>query len=98
MDERSAFFPRAAHLPEIFTMINYPPYMSLFPDSICSDIVYVDDFVLRHRVPDAEDFLECDNIKKIDWSAFFLDLNPNGYVWYVVYFEEHLIAETTHRR
>ncbi|GFW14475.1 hypothetical protein TNCV_2357991 [Trichonephila clavipes] len=75
-------------------MINYPPYMNLFRNSICPDFVYVDDNVLRHRVLDAEDFLECD-IRKMNWSAFFLDLNPYGYVWEVLYFEEHLTAETT---
>ncbi|GFV37316.1 transposable element Tcb2 transposase [Trichonephila clavipes] len=41
----------------------------------------MDDNVRPHRTLAAEELLESENITRMDWSAYFPDLNPIEHVW-----------------
>ncbi|GFY07062.1 transposable element Tcb2 transposase [Trichonephila clavipes] len=52
------------------------PHVRLFRGAIAPDFVFMDNNVRPHRTADVEQLLESEDFPRMDWTAFFPDLNP----------------------
>ncbi|GFV53352.1 transposable element Tcb2 transposase [Trichonephila clavipes] len=57
------------------------PYVRLFRGAMGLQFLFMDDNAPCHRTVAAEQLLESEDIKRMDWPARSLDLNPIEHVW-----------------
>ncbi|GFV85996.1 transposable element Tcb2 transposase [Trichonephila clavipes] len=57
------------------------PHVHLFRGAIGLDFIFMDDNARPHRTLAVEELLESEDITRIDWPAYFPDLNPIEHVW-----------------
>ncbi|GFV02324.1 transposable element Tcb2 transposase [Trichonephila clavipes] len=57
------------------------PHLRLFRGAIGPDFTCMDDNARPHRTLAIEELLESEDITRMDWTAYFPDLNPNEHVW-----------------
>ncbi|GFY10529.1 transposable element Tcb2 transposase [Trichonephila clavipes] len=60
------------------------PHVRLFRGAIGLDFMFMDDNARRHRTLAVEELLESEDITRMDWPAYFPDLNPIEHVWYAL--------------
>ncbi|KFM62858.1 Transposable element Tc3 transposase, partial [Stegodyphus mimosarum] len=57
------------------------PYVCLFRGAIGPDLIFMDDNARPHRTLSVEELLESENVTRMDWPAYYPDLNPIEHVW-----------------
>ncbi|GFT16605.1 transposable element Tcb2 transposase [Trichonephila clavipes] len=57
------------------------PHVRLFRGAIFPDFLFMDDNARPHRTLAVEELLESEDITRMDWPAYFPDLNPIEHVW-----------------
>ncbi|GFX34114.1 transposable element Tcb2 transposase [Trichonephila clavipes] len=56
-------------------------HVNLFQGAIGPDFIFMADNARPYRFLVAEDLMESEDINRMDWPAYFLDLNPIEHVW-----------------
>ncbi|GBN95822.1 Transposable element Tcb2 transposase [Araneus ventricosus] len=57
------------------------PYVRIFRGAVGPKLILMDDNARPHRAPLVDEFLESEDIRRMDWPARSLDLNPIEHVW-----------------
>ncbi|GFY27509.1 transposable element Tcb2 transposase [Trichonephila clavipes] len=57
------------------------PHVRLFRGAIGPDFSFMDDNAQPQRILAVEELLESEDITRMDWPAYFPDLNPIEHVW-----------------
>ncbi|GFW37692.1 transposable element Tcb2 transposase [Trichonephila clavipes] len=57
------------------------PHGRLFRGAIGPDFIFMDDNARPHQTLAVEELLESEDITRMDWPAYSLDLNPIEHVW-----------------
>ena len=60
------------------------PYVRLFRDAVGPQFIFMDDNARLHKVRLVEDYLESEDIHRMDWPAKSPDLNPIEHAWYAL--------------
>ncbi|UYV84124.1 K02A2.6-like [Cordylochernes scorpioides] len=57
------------------------PYLRPYRDQIGHNLVFMDDNARPHRARLVNEYLQSENIRRMDWPARYPDLNPIEHVW-----------------
>ncbi|GFW64317.1 transposable element Tc3 transposase [Trichonephila clavipes] len=57
------------------------PHVRLFQSAIGPDFIFMDDNAQPHRTLAVEELMESEDITRMDWPAYFPDLNPIEPMW-----------------
>ncbi|UYV80853.1 hypothetical protein LAZ67_19001989 [Cordylochernes scorpioides] len=57
------------------------PYLRPYRDQIGHNLIFMDDNARQHRARLVNEYLQSENIRRMDWPARSPDLNPIGHVW-----------------
>ncbi|GFW34052.1 transposable element Tc3 transposase [Trichonephila clavipes] len=55
--------------------------LCLFRDAMGAEFLFMDDNTRPHRATIVDECLQSEDITRIDWTAYSLDLNPTEHVW-----------------
>ncbi|GFT25911.1 transposable element Tcb2 transposase [Trichonephila clavipes] len=74
-------FDRGSVIEDRYWRRYFFPHVRLFRGAIGPDFIFMDDNAWPHQTLAVEELLESEDITRMDWPAYSLDLNPIEHVW-----------------
>ncbi|GFW61220.1 transposable element Tcb2 transposase [Trichonephila clavipes] len=74
-------FDRGSVIGDLYCEEVLLPHVRLFRGAIGPDFIFMDDNARPHRTLAVEELLESEDITRMDWPAYSLDLNHIEHVW-----------------